>query len=338
MAYGSILSDSIVDSNGSVFSPSSSLFKNRLINGDMRIDQRNAGASVTPANAAVTYTVDRWAFYVNQASKLTAQRSTIAPVGFVNSLSATSSSAYSVLTGDAFFLYQPIEGLNTADFSFGTANASTVTLSFWVRSSLTGNFGGALQNSGSTRSYPFSYSISSANTWEKKTITISGDASGTWLTNNGIGLQIIFSLGAGSTFSGTAGAWAAGNLVQPTGSTSVVGTNGATFYITGVQLEKGSTATSFDYLDYGRSLAQCQRYYQTVEGVANTTGGTSNTTYSFLTQMRATPTIGTVVQNTGTGIAFANVNVGGTSGQKAIFQSGNSSANAYFYVPLSSEL
>jgi hypothetical protein len=133
-------------------------------------------------------------------------------------------------------------------------------LSFWVRSSLTGTFGGVLRNSAVDRSYPFSYTISSANTWEQKSITIAGDTTGTWLTTNGTGINILFSLGTGSTLSNTAGAWAAGAYNAPTGATSVVGTNGATFYITGVQLEVGTQATSFEYRQYGTEFDLCRRY------------------------------------------------------------------------------
>jgi hypothetical protein len=280
MPYGQILTDSIVDSNGSVFSPSSSLFKNRLINGDMRIDQRNAGASVTPTTNP-TYTLDRWNTYISQASKFSIQQnaaSVTPPVGFTNYLGVTSLSAYTVGSSETFGIAQRIEGLNAADLAWGTANAATVTLSFWVRSSLTGTFGGAIKNSAENRVYPFSYTITSANTWEKETITITGDTSGTWLTTNGVGITVVFSLGSGATVSGTAGAWGAGNLFSATGATSVVGTNGATFYITGVQLEKGTTATSFDYRDYGREFALCQRYYEVgssfyqVSGVSSSSG------------------------------------------------------------------
>ena len=170
-----------------------------------------------------------------------------------------------------------------------------------VRSSLTGTFGGALSNSAQNRSYPFTYTISAANTWEQKSVTIAGDTSGTWLTTNGIGMFVFFSLGTGTTYSGTAGAWAGAQYVSATGATSVVGTNGATFYITGVQLEKGSTATSFDYLDYGRSLAQCQRYYRKTAATSNSFGegtiygynaggSTSGFVFPFPVTMRAEPT------------------------------------------------
>ena len=240
-------------------------FKNRILNGAMMIDQRNAGASVTPSTGSI-YNLDRWATYNSQASKYTLQRnagSVTPPAGFINYLGVTSSSAYTVLSSDAFQLYQYIEGLNVADLAWGTANASTVTLSFWVRSSLTGTFGGSIQNSGtpSFRSYVFTYTISAANTWEQKTITVPGDTTGTWNTNTSIGLAVNFSLGAGSTSQGTASAWQAANVIASSTSTNVVSTNGATFYITGVQLEKGSTATSFDYRPYGTELQLCQRYY-----------------------------------------------------------------------------
>ncbi len=235
---------------------------NRIINGAMMIDQRNAGASVTPTGSG--YTLDRWLAALAQSSKISIQQNAGAvtpPVGFKNYLGITSLSAYSVTSSDYFTIQHNIEGLNVADLAWGTANAVPVTLSFWVRSSLTGTFGGSVNNSAISRSYPFSYTISSANTWEQKTITIAGDTTGTWLTTNGIGITINLSVGMGSTYSGTAGSWATGSYYSVTGARSVVGTSGATFYITGVQLEKGSTATSFDYRPYGTELSLCQRYF-----------------------------------------------------------------------------
>jgi hypothetical protein len=237
--------------------------KNRIINGAMVIDQRNASAEVNPAVSGDYYT-DRWRVVSSVASKFKIGQnagSVTPPAGFTNYLGATSLSAYTVGAGETYNIQQRIEGYNIADLGWGTANAKTVTLSFWVYSSLTGTFGGSLKNSAADRSYPFSYTISSANTWEYKTITIAGDTSGTWLTTNGVGIAVFFSLGSGSTVSGTAGAWAGANYNSATGATSVVGTNGATFYITGVQLEVGSTATSFDYRPYGTELALCQRYF-----------------------------------------------------------------------------
>ncbi len=233
-----------------------------IINGAMVIDQRNAGASVTPATGA--YTLDRWAVEMSQASKFSVQQnagSVTPPTGFKNYLGATSLSAYTVGASEYFVIGQAIEGYNIADLAFGTADAATVTLSFWVRSSLTGTFGGTVLNSGASRNYVFSYTINAANTWEQKTVTITGDTSGTWLTTNGAGLFVRFSIGAGSSVTGTAGSWSGTTYRSVTGQTSVVGTNGATFYITGVQLEKGSTATSFDYRPYKTELQLCQRYY-----------------------------------------------------------------------------
>ena len=251
------------DASTQTAAASPNVLKNRIINGDMRIDQRNAGASVTPTTNA-TYTLDRYTAILSQASKFSVQQnagSVTPPAGFTNYLGVTSTSSYAVLAADLFLIQQRIEGFNIADLAWGTADAKTVTLSFWVRSSLTGTFGGALNNSAFNRSYPFTYTISSANTWEQKTITIAGDTSGTWLTTNGTGINVNFGLGVGSTYSGTAGAWAAGEKDSATGATSVVGTNGATFYITGVQLEIGSTATPFERRLYGQELVNCQRYY-----------------------------------------------------------------------------
>jgi hypothetical protein len=291
-------------------------FKNRIINGDMRIDQRNAGASVT-VPSGTTYTIDRWACDNTQASKFSVQQSSTVPAGFKNSSLITSLSAYSIVTSDFFVFRQAIEGLNVADLDWGTASAKTVTLSFWVRSSLTGTFGGSIRNSAGTRSYPFSYTISAANTWEQKTITIAGDTTGTWLTTTGIGIVVYFGLGVGSTYSGTASAWAAGNLLSVTGATSVVGTNGATWYVTGVQLEVGSTATSFDYRDYGRELAMCQRYYYRTTPGANASPfglgwvGTTSVVFSvtnFPVTMRTSPA---ALEQNGTANNYA-VATGGT--------------------------
>ena len=275
--------------------------RNRVINGDMRIDQRNAGASVTPTNATNTYVVDRWSYYVSQPSKLTSQQSTVVPTGFTNSLLTTSSSAYSVGINDLFIVRQKVEGFNAADFGWGAAGAQSITVSFWVRSSLTGTFGGAIKNDDATRAYPFSYAISSANTWEQKSLTVLGDTTGTWLKNSSTGIQLVFGLGAGSNFSGTAGAWASGDIHSATGATSVVGTSGATFYVTGVQLEPGTVATPFERRSYGQELALCQRYYQrtTAEtasatlltGVICSGASSGNGGFNLIGIMRTTPTL-----------------------------------------------
>jgi hypothetical protein len=307
---------------GTGSSAGNQMFKNRIINGAMVIDQRNAGASVTPTTDG-QYTLDRWSARLSLSSKFSVQQnagsvSTLATGGFSNYLGATSLSAYSVLASDFFGVLQLIEGFNFSDLQWGTANAKTITISAWVYSSLTGTFGGALSNSAATRAYPFTYSIPVANTWTQISVTIAGDTSGTWVgATNGIGVYVCFGLGAGSTYSGTAGAWAtsANRIFSATGATSVVGTNGATFYITGVQLEKGSTATSFDYRPYGTELALCQRYYfktyaqDVIPGTASSSGAPGRFTDAtqnyasiqifFPVTMRAIPTC--VVYNPATG-------------------------------------
>ena len=303
------------------------VLKNRIINGAMVIDQRNAGASVAITTAA-PFITDRFFSYASQTSKLTGQQNAAAvtpPVGFTNYLGFTSLSAYSVLASDIFGAIQRIEGFNTADLGWGTANAKTVTLSFQVYSSLTGTFGGSLQNSAQNRSYPFTYTISSANTWTSISVTIAGDTTGTWIgATNGIGIQVNLGLGMGSTYSGTAGSWQASNLFSATGATSVVGTNGATFYITGVQLEVGSTATPFERRLYDKELISCQRYFYIIDGNVPSPNNTAigagfniSTTSGRIAihnpvEMRSTPTFsytGTIylLNSAGSGIAITSI-------------------------------
>jgi hypothetical protein len=283
-------------------------FKNRIINGAMVIDQRNAGASVSVSDGQDKYPVDR--FYVSNRSGsavVSAQQTAASvPATFKNSLIVTTTTANASLSSTQYAaLRHSIEGFNVSDLGWGTASAQTITISFWVRSSLTGTFGGSLLNAGFNRSYPFSYTISAANTWEQKTVTIAGDTSGTWATDNTAGIHLFFGLGAGSSVSGTAGSWSGTFYYSATGATSVVGTNGATFYITGVQLEKGSTATSFDYRPYGTELALCQRYFEVMNGQIDTGANGSGTAYAtwfFKQEKRATPTI------TQTGLTIAGQN------------------------------
>lgn len=237
--------------------------RNRIINGDMRIDQRNAGASITNNTSGSQFSVDRWNIFGQQGSKFSIQQSTIAPEGFVNSLLFTSLSAYTPLTGDRFIARQKIEGYNISDLNWGTANAKTVTFSFWARSSLTGVLGGVLMNDLQNRCFPFTFTINSANTWEYKTITVTGDTAGAWEAGNLTGLQIWFSLGAGATYvAPSSGSWLTGNYTAPPTAQSLVATSGATLNITGIQLEKGTLATPFEYRPYGTELALCQRYYE----------------------------------------------------------------------------
>ena len=310
MPYGTVNADSLVSSDGGVISPNINSLRNRIINGAMVIAQRGTGTTTVTANGY--YSCDRWNTLQNASSKYSVGQSSTAPAGFTKSLLLTSLSAYTVGAAEQFVVRQGIEGVNTADLGWGATGAQTVTVSFWVRSSLTGSFGAALYNNGGDRSYPFSYTISAANTWEQKSVTIAGDTTGTWVTDSsGAGIYVSFSLGSGSTYSGTANAWAAAYYVQPTGSTSLLATNGATLYITGVQLEKGSTATSFDYRPYGTELALCQRYY--ISTPTNTFGSAGAAALQagaqFPVGMRSTPTV-TITPNSGSILAVSPTTYG----------------------------
>jgi hypothetical protein len=283
--------------------------RNRIINGDMRIDQRNAGASVTPSNEIVTYITDRFYFIRSSSTSPTIRQSTDAPTGFTNSLLFTNASTGTTPTYAQ--VVQNIEGFNTADLGWGTANAQSITLSFRVKSSLTGTFSVAFRNSASNRSYVTTYTIDEANTWETKTVTIPGDTTGTWLTNNGIGISLVYRFGdSGGTPS--INQWTATGNAFATGSVNVMGTANATWQITGVQLEKGTVATPFERRPYGMELALCQRYYEKsfdhttapIQNVGTTNGalvtaGTSTTANVFLgyapfaAEKRASPTVTT---------------------------------------------
>jgi hypothetical protein len=296
---GTLAATGAVTLTGSLNTPNTFGFKNRIINGGMVIDQRNAGAAVTVDN---TYSVDRFLFRETTDGTASIQQSSTAPTGFVNSILFTVTSTDSSLSTNQYAsIQQKIEGFNIADLGWGTANAQTVTLSFWVRSSVIGAFGASFTNSAGDRSYPFNYTINAANTFEQKTITVAGDTSGTWLTTTGIGIQLNLAVAAASNLLGTANTWASAAYFGATGATNLMATNGATFYITGVQLEKGSTATSFDFRDYGRELILCQRYYQQ-DGVDATTpvidwtpqvnsGVARAQLYVFPVVMRASPTV-----------------------------------------------
>jgi hypothetical protein len=327
VSYGG---DSITFADGSVQSSGWTGFKNRIINGGMVIDQRNAGASVTAGSA---YTLDRWNVdRVWANSTVTIQQSSSAPEGFANSMIATVTTGAAVASGSYFSIQQYIEGYNLADLDFGKATAKTFTVSFWVRSSVTGTFGVGFRNSAFDLSYWTTYTINSANTWEQKFVTIAGPTSGTWYTNNSYGLNLIFSLGCGSTYKAASNnAWNAGNKIGAVGQTDLIATTGATFYITGVQLERGSTASSFEYRPYGTELELCQRYFiKTFDGTSYGSGSplvnliTGSSTRipipTTIVPMRATPTV-TVY------------NASGTSGSLTEFSSASSksvsSVNVY---------
>jgi hypothetical protein len=294
-------------------------FRNRIINGAMVIDQRNAGASI-PIVIDIKFAVDRFISTIAQGSGHTAQRSTSAPTGFINSLLVTVGTGASPSAANVSRVYQNIEGLNIADLNWGLATASTITLSFWVKSSLTGTFAGGIYNGAANRTYVFTYTISAANTWEQKSVTIAGDTSGTWLTTNGIGMTVNWDLGTGSTYQGTAGVWAAGAAWATSGSVKLAATSGANWSVTGVQLEKGSTATSFDYRPYGTELALCQRYYYRVgPSLGNDvnlpfSGFVATTTIAlltvpFLVTMRTSPT---ALEQSGTAADYAIRYAGGS--------------------------
>jgi hypothetical protein len=291
-----------------VFSVSSTFgFKNRIINGGMVIDQRNAGAAVT-VNTDGVYPVDRFYCSANASGVFTADQVSTTPTGagFTNSVLLTVTTARSSIAAtDVYGIRQAIEGFNTADLGFGTASAQSVTLSFWVRSSITGTYAVSFFNNAFNRSYVATYTVSAANTWEQKTVTISGDTSGTWTTDNTAGLIVLWDLGSGSNYNGTAGSWAAASATRTSGSTNWISTNGATFYITGVQLEKGSTATSFDFRDYGRELIMCQRYCEvlTASSIQAVMGAFVATAYvpayySYKVTKRAIPTVSTPTWST----------------------------------------
>jgi len=296
MPYGILAADQIQTSTTGVSlgAGNATRFKNRIINGDMRIDQRNAGASVSLPDGAVNYffPADRWACSRANGATATGQQSSTAPTGFINSLVITNGTGITVGSTGQGYVFQCIEGLNVSDLGWGTANAKTLTLSFWVQSSITGTHSGVFSNGALNRSYAFTYSIPVANTWTQISITIAGDTTGTWLTTNGRGLYVLFNNGSGSTYLTSAGSWTAGNYYGATGSVALNSVTGSTWYITGVQLEVGSSATGFEYVDYTTQLQMCQRYYSTGI-VANGFCGSATDVYvtvNYPVAMRTTPT------------------------------------------------
>ena len=278
--------------NGATPTTDNTMGRNRVVNGAMEIAQRGTSA----VTATGSYPVDRFPVFYSMDGAVSVQQDSSAPAGFINSTKFTTTTADTSLSASQYVLFQhKIEGTNIADLAWGTASAKTVTLSFWVRSSLTGTFSGSLVNNGFNRSYPFTYSISAADTWEQKSITIAGDTTGTWLTTNGVGIRISWSLGVGSNFQGTANTWAGAEYYGASGETPVIGTLNATWYITGVQLEAGSVATSFERRSYGQELALCQRYCRSFSAVPMGRIRDSDTVQGpgiyFGTTMRASPTL-----------------------------------------------
>lgn len=275
-------------------------YKNRIVNGDMRIDQRNGGASVTVDADVTVYGPDMWRGTGQAADgKFTMQRSASSPPsGFTHFLRCTVATAdASVGASQRYILWQPIEGLSMSDLGFGAAGARTITLSFWVRCSITGDFSGALRSNGGLRSFPFTITVDVANTWEFKTVVIPGDTTGTWVTDNSQWGHLSISLGAGTDFDSPAGAWAGGNYLGPAGGTALISSLGATFDLTGVQLEPGAGATDFERAGFGEMFRRCQRYLQRFDGANNyfAVGHAFSTSGAFVTHqfpvpMRVAPT------------------------------------------------
>lgn len=288
-------------SAGAAFNSNGLFFRNRVINGDMRIDQRNNGSSVTANASASPYCPDRWNSRVQQASgAFTVQRSTTVPTGagFVNSVILTVTNTTAPSSTDRVHIRQIIEGLNIADLGWGTASALTVTLSFWVRSSVTGTYGVGFINSAENRSYVGTYVVNAANTWEKKTITVPGDTSGTWVTDNGNGIRLTFDLGSGTSYNASsANTWVAQEAARTSSCVNWQQNSGATLYLTGVQLETGSVATPFERRSYTTELQLCQRYCFVIRDIAvigpgwwdSATG--NRATCIFPVTMRTTPSV-----------------------------------------------
>jgi hypothetical protein len=293
-------SPSITFSDGSAQTSATRPFQNRIINGAMVVSQR--GTSFSTGG----YTLDRFYSDTTTAGAWTITQSSTAPAGFVKSLLYTKTTGNAPSSGDYNYLVQFVEGLNCTDLAWGTANAKTVTLSFWVYSGATGTFGGSLRNGAGDYSYPFTYTISSANTWTQATVTIAGPTTGTWLTTNGIGISVFFDLGSGTSARATAGSWIAGNYIGASGtSTYPTSTSSGVLYFTGVQLEVGSTATSFDYRPYGTELGLCQRYYYLWgSGNGKNLGLAGYYTSTYLTTATVFPvtmrTAPSLIQTTGT--------------------------------------
>ena len=258
--------------------------RNKVHNGDMRISQRYGTNAHTPSNTSRNYVIDRWAYWSNQASKASIQQVTDAPAGFYNSAKCTSLSAHTADSGHWFGYLTTIEAQDIYDLAQGTANAKNMTLSFYVKSSITGTWAAAIRTKpGSpSRSYPFNYTINSANTWERKTITIPGSTDGTWLTGNSEGICIWFDLGSGSSFHATANQWFSGNSTGPSAS-PFIAVNGATWLVTGVQLEAGDIATSYEHRSFMDELLRCQRYYYQVGGQTN--DGSPDNSYGVILPM-----------------------------------------------------
>jgi len=366
--YGTLSVDTITNSGGDTFTVNPGYgSKNKIINGTMQIAQYGSTAVYANTTSTRTYTcVDRWHYQTTIGGKYTLQQSTSAPSGFINSLLVTSTSAYTPATGDALGIGQVIEGVNIADLAWGTTSGKSVTLSFWTQSSVTGFFGGCLINSATNSSYPFYFFCGIANFWQKQTINIPAPPNGTtWLTNNGGGIYLYINMGVGTTYAGAGNVWGTQNCQGAQSTSNIVATNGATFYITGVQLEVGSAATAFDYRPYGTELALCQRYFERSYNIGSATGSFTNGFSGFVTSTtsatdvipnlryavtkRDTPTV--VVYNAVSGasgaayrtsdaasISVSGINYSGTTGVGTFTLASGSIGNYLIHWTASSEL
>ena len=244
--------------------------RNMVINGGMTISQRGTSFSSV---ANVSYTLDRMQWYDTGAGVVDISQSTDTPNGnFYNSLKidvTTADTSDNLAAGDLYNIIHQIEGYNIAHLGWGTSDAKTVTLSFHIKSPKTGTHSVTLRNSDQTRTRVEEFTVSAANTWEKKTITIPGDTSGTWQATTSAGIQLIFPLAAGSTFhaASTVGSWGtdsnnSGNIYASPNQVNCMDDAANNWYITGIQLEVGQAATPFEHEDVGTTLEKCQRYYE----------------------------------------------------------------------------
>ena len=298
--------------------------KNMVINGDMRISQRVGTTSTNVTNG--NYILDRYRWDTGTAGSMTAQQVTDAPPGFHNSMKLTvTGTDTSIASGDYHYFRHIIEGNNINHLNWGSSNAKTVTLSFWVKSSVAGDHGGSLWNDGFDRSFPFNYTINSANVWEHKSITVPGCPDGTWETGTDRGIAVAFTQLSGSTYTGSANQWNGAGDIAPTTHVNLLATNGATWYITGVQLEVGKNATEFEHRSYGEELALCQRYYLRLNSqgnndpIANVYGEAGSQVYGtfhFPVQMRVAPTFTYSATN-----HFTVIHAGTVTGGPTMFNS-----------------
>ena len=313
--------------------------KNLIINGDMKVAQRGTSATGVTNNGA-HFLLDRFKTVVNSSYTNTVEQSTDVPsgYGFVYSLKQTFTTAKSSpSSGDYNVLDQNLEKQNIYSTENGTSSAKSITLSFFVKSSVTGTFAVALQNYGSSRrSNVLSYTISSANTWEKKIITTTADPSANTNSANGAGLGLRFALSAGSSYeaSNATTGWQTADYFGFNGATYPAGTTNATWQITGVQLEVGSSASDFEHRSFGEELALCKRYYHqigtgdaqyTPVGVGNTEVSFSNLVIFYPEKMRAAPTL----TYSGLQIFDASVNTAITSTRS--MYAGTQSANLQLF-------